>query len=539
MKELANDVDGHYLHGQRRVVREERRCPTPWPSGWGSWTRSSGTSGTSPGWSGRPAGSRPTGTTSCTPAPTCTGTSGPRRTCGAKLAASFYEGPGGNLPERGRASRAGWRTRSTRPSPKGPAGPGMVGGGGGTTATEQTKDIIEALSEYARTARVYSRGRLVVIEGRSRTGPPRQGTFEKFWRAAGTRSCRRNSAAPGRARRMARRPGGMQPGWPAAGHGARRRPGRPRPMRPTAREVTAYHEAGHAVAALVLGRPVSWVSIRPDRKYLGVCAFAKAVFRPSRGLGRARGSHRPGRPGRRGRVHRRVGLGRGRPRLRLRVRPGPRPRRRRPRADRLVKRWLAKADHLLGRGDAWARSSGSPPSWSGSKRSAAGRRGTCSGGGERRTPCPHPRRRPGRPRPRPAVRPPHPGPHLRGHQRPGRGPRLSSSARTSRKVGAFKAPRGDQRRPVPARRGGRPRGGHPLVRATTRPPWPWPPAAAASRPTSSCRSTAPPVKRAAVAGYGGKITFCEPDQAGPRGGRRRAGPHHRGDPGPPVRRRRA
>ena len=47
------------------------------------------------------------------------------------------------------------------------------------------------------------------------------------------------------------------------------------------REVTAYHEAGHGVAALALGRPVAWVSIRPDRKYLGLCAFGKGVFRPS------------------------------------------------------------------------------------------------------------------------------------------------------------------------------------------------------------------------------------------------------------------
>ena len=46
-------------------------------------------------------------------------------------------------------------------------------------------------------------------------------------------------------------------------------------------EATAYHEAGHAVVALALGRPVHQVSIRPDRERLGVCAFGKAVFRPS------------------------------------------------------------------------------------------------------------------------------------------------------------------------------------------------------------------------------------------------------------------
>jgi ATP-dependent Zn protease len=46
-------------------------------------------------------------------------------------------------------------------------------------------------------------------------------------------------------------------------------------------EATAYHEAGHAVAALALGRPVHRVSILPDRELLGSCAFGKAVFRPS------------------------------------------------------------------------------------------------------------------------------------------------------------------------------------------------------------------------------------------------------------------
>src|SRR3954451_16442176 len=46
-------------------------------------------------------------------------------------------------------------------------------------------------------------------------------------------------------------------------------------------EATAYHEAGHAVAALALDRPVVKVSIRADRDRLGICAFGKAVFRPS------------------------------------------------------------------------------------------------------------------------------------------------------------------------------------------------------------------------------------------------------------------
>jgi len=44
---------------------------------------------------------------------------------------------------------------------------------------------------------------------------------------------------------------------------------------------TAYHEAGHAVMALVLERPVSKVSIRPTDEMLGVCQFGKSVYRPS------------------------------------------------------------------------------------------------------------------------------------------------------------------------------------------------------------------------------------------------------------------
>ena len=44
---------------------------------------------------------------------------------------------------------------------------------------------------------------------------------------------------------------------------------------------TAYHEAGHAVVALALGRPVHKVSALPDRERLGHCAFGKAPVRPS------------------------------------------------------------------------------------------------------------------------------------------------------------------------------------------------------------------------------------------------------------------
>jgi hypothetical protein len=52
-------------------------------------------------------------------------------------------------------------------------------------------------------------------------------------------------------------------------------------MEPVSDEITAYHEAGHAVMALALGRPVHRVSIQPNEDRLGQCEFGKSVFRPS------------------------------------------------------------------------------------------------------------------------------------------------------------------------------------------------------------------------------------------------------------------
>jgi ATP-dependent Zn protease len=51
---------------------------------------------------------------------------------------------------------------------------------------------------------------------------------------------------------------------------------------PDAEQVaTAYHEAGHAVLALSLGRPIHRVSILPKQEYLGKCEFAPGQLRQS------------------------------------------------------------------------------------------------------------------------------------------------------------------------------------------------------------------------------------------------------------------
>jgi ATP-dependent Zn protease len=53
-------------------------------------------------------------------------------------------------------------------------------------------------------------------------------------------------------------------------------------MEPTAYcPATAYHEAGHAVVALALGRPVHRVTVLPNRDRLGQCEFRKGQYRPS------------------------------------------------------------------------------------------------------------------------------------------------------------------------------------------------------------------------------------------------------------------
>ncbi len=46
-------------------------------------------------------------------------------------------------------------------------------------------------------------------------------------------------------------------------------------------EVTAYHEAGHAVVALTLGRTVHKVTVLPNRERLGECRFGKGNTKPT------------------------------------------------------------------------------------------------------------------------------------------------------------------------------------------------------------------------------------------------------------------
>ena len=123
-------------------------------------------------------------------------------------------------------------------------------------------------------------------------------------------------------------------------------------MGPPHDEATAYHEAGHAVLALALGRPVQRVSILPDREHFGRCEFGKGVFRPSEdwleremliALGgiAAEARHTVN--------YAWDGAGRDQHYVRsLAVqRAGER------RAERLVRRLLAKAEHLLAREGHW------------------------------------------------------------------------------------------------------------------------------------------------------------------------------------------
>lgn len=67
--------------------------------------------------------------------------------------------------------------------PKAPPGGGAPGFGG--SSNTDTKDIVEGMNAWMKTARAYRRDRAVVVEGRIEHGTQEQGTFEKFWKAIG------------------------------------------------------------------------------------------------------------------------------------------------------------------------------------------------------------------------------------------------------------------------------------------------------------------------------------------------------------------
>jgi len=103
----------------------------------------------------------------------------------------------------------------------GAGGPPQFGGGG---TSEQTADIIEALGQFAKTARVRQRGRLVIIEGRIEHGPPETGVFEKLWAAVSNKFTVNAFGAGG-----GYGPGGMMPGGMGPGMGGGMPGGMPAP----------------------------------------------------------------------------------------------------------------------------------------------------------------------------------------------------------------------------------------------------------------------------------------------------------------------
>lgn len=116
---------------------------------------------------------------------------------------------------------------------------------------------------------------------------------------------------------------------------------------------TAYHEAGHAVVALALGRPVQKLSIKPAERWLGRCEFHKGRFAAYKDLkeaqilillaGLAAEARHTGRYGWDGAAHDLDVV-----RSLLGTRAGDD-----RRAERLESRLLDKTEHLLDRPELW------------------------------------------------------------------------------------------------------------------------------------------------------------------------------------------
>jgi hypothetical protein len=131
--------------------------------------------------------------------------------------ANLY-GDGRTAREVGRKLRASYtkaqeqiyQSESGKPSglvdPFNPAQPkGQGGSAFGSTSSEQTADVIDALAEYSKSARVRVRSRLVIVEGLIPHGHPETGVFEKFWSAVSGKFTINQYGAGGF------RPGGMGP----------------------------------------------------------------------------------------------------------------------------------------------------------------------------------------------------------------------------------------------------------------------------------------------------------------------------------------
>jgi len=106
-------------------------------------------------------------------------------------------------------------------------------GGGGGGGGSQANDILDALGQYTKHARVRRLGRLVVVEGTISHGMPEQGVFEKFWAVVGSKykydSQQGGMGMPGMGMPGPGGAGMPGPGMPGPGMPGPGQPGPPRP----------------------------------------------------------------------------------------------------------------------------------------------------------------------------------------------------------------------------------------------------------------------------------------------------------------------